>query len=173
MGDGIALELAIHHPELLRKLVWAGGANYKPAGLYSVIRDGAKDLKPELLDGSPWQKAYAAVAPNPGNWSSLVFKVRNLDVHFSGWRSSEVQAIQAPILLIIGDSDIVRPEHVVEMFRLLGGGVPGDVNGLPHSQLAVLPGTSHVTLVDRTGWLLSMVTAFLDTPASKAKSRHL
>jgi len=51
--------------------------------------------------------------------------------------------------VIIGDSDIVRPEHVVEMFRLLGGGVPGDVSGLPRSQLAILPGTTHVTVVDR------------------------
>jgi pimeloyl-ACP methyl ester carboxylesterase len=133
-----------------------------------VIRDGAKDLKPELLAGSPWQKAYAAIAPDPTNWSALVFKVRDLDVHFGGWKSAEVQTIQAPALLIIGDCDIVRPEHVVEMFRLLGGGVPGDVNGLPLSQLAVLPGTTHVTVVDRTGWLLSMVTAFLDAPPSKA-----
>jgi len=48
------------------------------------------------------------------------------------------------------------------MFRLLGGGIPGDVSGLPRSQLAVLPGTTHVTVLDRTGWLVSMVTAFLD-----------
>jgi len=75
---------------------------------------------------------------------------------------SKSRRFQAPALLIIGDSDIVRPEHVVEMFRLLGGGVPGDVNGLPRSQPAVLPGATHVTVVDRTGWLLSLVMAFLD-----------
>jgi pimeloyl-ACP methyl ester carboxylesterase len=50
-----------------------------------------------------------------------------------------------PTLLIIGDSDIVRPERAVETFRLLGG-VPGDIDGLPNSRLAVLPGTTHVTL---------------------------
>ena len=58
--------------------------------------------------------------------------------------------------VIIGDSDIVRPEHVVEMFRLLGGGVPGDVSGLPRSQLAILPGTTHITVVERSAWFLSM-----------------
>jgi hypothetical protein len=67
-------------------------------------------------------------------------------------------------LLIIGDSDIVRPEHTVEMFRLLGGGVVGDLVGLPRSWLAVLPGTTHVTLVDRAEWLISMITEFLDAP---------
>ena len=168
MGGGIALELAMRHPELVGKLVWAGGANFSSDGLYTVIRDGAKDLRPELLTGTPWQSTYAEIAPDPTKWSALVFKIRDLDMHFGGWKSAELQAIQAPTLLIIGDSDIVRPEHVVEMFRLLGGGVPGDVSGLPRSQLAILPGTTHVTVVDRTGWLLSMVTAFLDAPSSQA-----
>jgi pimeloyl-ACP methyl ester carboxylesterase len=75
-----------------------------------------------------------------------------------------IQSIKAPTLLIIGDSDIVRPEHAVEMFRLLGGGVPGDLIGLPKSQLAVLPGTTHVTVVDRSDLLNSMITEFLDSP---------
>jgi pimeloyl-ACP methyl ester carboxylesterase len=68
---------------------------------------------------------------------------------------------------VLGDSDLVRPEHAVEMFRLLGGGVFGDLPaGLPDSQLAVLPGTSHVTLVDRADLLLSIVPAFLDAPVA-------
>jgi hypothetical protein len=58
--------------------------------------------------------------------------------------------------------DIVRPELAVDMFRLLGGGVPEDIRGLPKSQLAVLPGTTRVTLVERAEWLVSMITAFLD-----------
>jgi hypothetical protein len=51
------------------------------------------------------------------------------------------------------------------MFRLLGGGVVGDIVGLPPSQLAVLPGTTHVTLTDRAEWLTSMALAFLDPRA--------
>jgi hypothetical protein len=69
---------------------------------------------------------------------------------------------------MIGDSDIVRPEYAVESFRLLDGGAEGDGAGLPHSQLAVLPGTAHLTLVERGDWLVSMISAFLDAPASKA-----
>jgi pimeloyl-ACP methyl ester carboxylesterase len=80
-----------------------------------------------------------------------------------------IEAIDAPTLLVIGDSDIVRPEHAVEMFRLLGGGVMGDLAGLPRSQLAVLPGTTHATLVERGEWLGSMITAFLDAPMPDAE----
>jgi hypothetical protein len=65
MGGGIALELAMRHAALVRKLVW--GVNYTPDGIYTVVRDGAKDLKPELLAGSPWQKAYTSIAPDRRN----------------------------------------------------------------------------------------------------------
>jgi hypothetical protein len=62
---------------------------------------------------------------------------------------------------------IVRPEHAVEMFRLLGGGAAGDIVGLPKPQLAVLPGTTHITVVDQADLLLSMIPAFLDAPLPK------
>ncbi len=90
-------------------------------------------------------------------------------MNFAGWPPEALQSIKAPALLIIGDSDVVRPEHTVQMFRLLGGGVPGDIVGLPSSQLAVLPGTTHVTIVDRTDWLLSMIEAFLNAPIPEPK----
>jgi hypothetical protein len=59
----------------------------------------------------------------------------------------------------------------MQLFRLLGGGVPGDLDGLPRAQLAVLPGTTHVTLITRTNWLLSMMPEFLDAPVPTSKTR--
>jgi pimeloyl-ACP methyl ester carboxylesterase len=81
-----------------------------------------------------------------------------------------MRAIKSPTLLIIGDSDLVRPEHAVEMFRLLGGGVFGDTPaGLPDSQLAVIPGASHVSVISRTELLIPIITAFLNAPMPKDK----
>jgi pimeloyl-ACP methyl ester carboxylesterase len=82
-----------------------------------------------------------------------------------------IRAIAAPTLLIAGDSDIVRPEHVVEMFRLLGGGVIGDLVGLPNSQLAILPGTTHVTLVDRADLLLPRAPFLASSGGSRSAAR--
>ena len=70
----------------------------------------------------------------------------------------------APTPLIIGDSDVVRPEHAVELFRLRGGGVPGDLASLPNARLAVLPGTTHVGVMESSDLLLAMIPAFLDAP---------
>lgn len=163
-GGAVALELALRAPELVRKLVLAGGTSYRRDGLYSELFAGFEAMKPDDLDGTPFHQAYAAVAPHPEHWHRLVAKIADLDSRIEDRPSEAIAAVRAPALLIIGDSDIVRPEHVVEMFRLLGGGVPGDLAGLPRSQLAVLPGTTHVSLVDRADWLASMVLAFLDAP---------
>ncbi|HEX8034858.1 MAG TPA: alpha/beta hydrolase, partial [Ktedonobacterales bacterium] len=119
--------------------------------------------KPEDLAGTPFYEEYERIAPRPQDFPRLFAKLNQLDRTRQDWPPQAIQAIKAPTLLIIGDSDIVRPEHSVELFHLLGGGVPGDLTGLPRSQLAVLPGTTHVTLVDRAAWLVSMITQFLDT----------
>ena len=160
MGAGIALQIAIRHPEVVRKLVLAS-VTYNRNGFYPELLAGLETSKPEDLAGSPFQEEYERFAPKPQEWPRLFAKVNQLDREVQDWPPEVIQSIKAPTLLIIGDSDVVRPEHTVELFRLLGGGVAGDLVGLPRSQLAVLPGTTHVTLVDRADWLVSMITQFL------------
>jgi pimeloyl-ACP methyl ester carboxylesterase len=161
MGGAVALQIAMRHPDVVRRLVHAGGACYDVSGLYPEVA-GAFEAGPPDLSGSVWQRAYARVAPDPDAWPALVAKVNELDRRFTGWPADDVRAVRAPTLLVVGDADIVRPEHTAEMFRLLGGGGPGDLGDLPPSQLAVLPGTSHVGLLERTAWLASMILPFLD-----------
>jgi len=160
MGAGIALQIAIRHPEVVRKLVLAS-VTYNRNGFYPELLAGLETSKPEDLAGSPFQEEYERFAPKPQEWPRLFAKVNQLDREVQDWPPEVIQSIKAPTLLIIGDSDLVRPEHTVELFRLLGGGVAGDLVGLPRSQLAVLPGTTHVTLVDRAKWLVSMISQFL------------
>jgi pimeloyl-ACP methyl ester carboxylesterase len=95
--------------------------------------------------------------------------MKQLDTEHFAWPPEDIRGIAAPTLLIVGDSDAIRLEHAVELFQLLGGGVMGDLAGLPKSQLAVLPGTTHFVppgsaVLDRAAWLLSMIPPFLDTP---------
>jgi len=163
IGAGIAIEIAIEHPSRVRKLV-AATPIFTASGFYPGVLAGMEALQPEHLAGSPFQEEYARTAPHPQDWPRLIAKVKQLNREFVDWPPEAIASIKAPTLLITGDSDIVRPEHVVELFRLLGGGVPGDNVGLPNAQLAVLPGTTHITLVDRADWLISMITGFLDAP---------
>jgi hypothetical protein len=117
---------------------------------------------------------YTRVAPNPDHFPTLVAKGKQLDMEPFAWSPEDIRGIVAPTLLIIGDSDGTRLEHAVEMYRLLGGGVFGDIVGLPKSRLAVLPGTAHVVppghgVLDRADWLVEMISEFLDTPMPEAE----
>jgi pimeloyl-ACP methyl ester carboxylesterase len=163
MGGAVALQIAMRHPDFVRRLVYAGGASYNREGVYPELLDVFDSGPPEDLTGSVWHEAYMKVAPNPDAWPVLVAKVNELDRRFTGWPAEDIRAVKAPTLLIIGDADVVRPEHTVDMFRLLGGGVVGDLVDFPASQLAILPGTSHVGLIDRVDWLQSMIIPFLES----------
>jgi pimeloyl-ACP methyl ester carboxylesterase len=166
MGGGVAVQLALDHPELVGRLVFFGGASFAPDGIYPEYTAAFESFDPHQLDGSRWHEAYRLVAPDPGAWTSLVVKLNELDRSGQpSWPRERLEALAAPALLIIGDSDIVRPEHAVRMFRLLGGSGPGAAAGRP-AQLALLPGTSHEEVLDRVEWLSSMITAFLLPGAS-------
>jgi len=168
MGGAVALQLALDRPELVGRLVCFGGASFAPGGIYPQYTAALETFDPHQLDGSRWHEAYRRVAPDPDAWTSLVVKVNELDRSGTpSWPRARLEALQAPTLLINGDSDIVRPEHAVQMFRLLGGGVPGDPAGMRQAQLALLPGTSHEGILDRVEWLSSMITPFLMPPPSQ------
>jgi pimeloyl-ACP methyl ester carboxylesterase len=168
LGAGVALQTAIRHPQSVRKLVLAS-VTYNSGGLYPELLAGIEHSKPEDLARTPFYEEYSRIAPHPQDFPGLFAKQQQLDSEIQDWPVEAIRAIKAPTLLIIGDSDVVRPEHTVELFRLLGGGVAGDLVGLPRSQLAVLPGTTHMTLVDRASWLVSMMTQFLDVKDAMGK----
>lgn len=163
MGAAVAMHVAIRHPERVRKLVIAS-ASYTLGGIHPGLLDGMANMTPEMMFGSPWHDEYMRIAPNPGDFATLFAKKTEMDRNTKDIPAEIFAAIKAPTLIIIGDSDLIRPEHAVEMFRLLGGGVFGDMAGLPSSQLAVLPGTTHVTTVQRADLLLAIIPPFLDAP---------
>src|SRR5215208_6182712 len=169
IGAGVALYTAIHHPEVVRKLILAS-ITYTMSGFHPGLMEGMESMKPEMMHGSTWHDEYLRIAPHPEDFPKLFAKKTAMDRQIKDLSAEAISGIKAPTLLIIGDSDLVRPEHAVEMFRLLGGGVFGDTPaGLPNSQLAVLPGTSHVTLVSRADLLLSIIPPFLEAPMPEAE----
>lgn len=170
MGAGVALQISLKHPQLVRKQVLAAGGLDANA-MHPGLLENLAELKPEMLHGSPFHNDYLKNAPRPEDFPKLVARVSEHDQKaLPAFPADEVRKVAAPTLTVIGDSDIVRPEHAVEMFRLFGGGVMGDTPaGLPNSQLAILPGTTHVTLPHRPDLLLPIIPAFLDAPIKDTK----
>jgi pimeloyl-ACP methyl ester carboxylesterase len=172
MGAAAALQLAIRHPGLARKLVVAS-ASFTSDGAQPELHEMLPSITPEMFAGSPIEAAYKEVAPNPEDFPRLVEKMKRLDVTPFAWPAEDVRGIESPTMIVVGDADVVRLEHAIEMFRLVGGGAMGDLAGFSRSQLAVLPGTAHFIppgsgVMDRAEWLLSMVPVFLDAPLPEA-----
>jgi pimeloyl-ACP methyl ester carboxylesterase len=166
MGSAAAWQLAIRHPELVRKLV--GAISYKREGIYPEVLTGLQTtFSPETFAGTPIEEEYRKIAPHPDDFPTLVRKVQDLTRSATDLPVETIRAIAAPTMIIVGDADIITPEAAVELFRLRGGGVPGDFVPMPTAQLAILPGTTHMSVIARTEWLGSMIPAFLDTSMSQ------
>ncbi len=170
LGGGVALQTAIRHPEVVRKLVLISTA-YSTSGIHDEFRAGMLAMNAEAAQQmleTPMYQFYSSVAPDVDDWPTLVAKSGELHAQDYDW-SEEVAAITAPTLIIAGDNDFIWPSHAVALYELLGGGVAGGmVAEMPGSQLAVLPSTIHFTILSRTELLLPLITPFLDAPLPEA-----
>lgn len=147
-------------------------ASYTSDGMQHELHEMIPTITPEMFAGSPFEADYREIAPNPENFAVLVEKLKELDMTPFDWGAENIRRIGAPTMLVVGDSDAVRLEHAVEMYRLLGGGAMGDLSGLPDSRLVVLPGTAHFIppgsgVLDRAGWLVPMIGRFLDASGAR------
>jgi pimeloyl-ACP methyl ester carboxylesterase len=161
MGGSTALQVAIRHPEVVRKLV-VMSATYNTAGWHPGLMEMIATITPEVFAGSPIETDYMRLAPNPEHFATLVEKLVALDGEVQDWSPESIHGIAAPTLIIVGDSDGVTLEHAVDLFRLRGGGVNGDLAGLPNAQLAVIPGATHTGILAHVDLLTPMIVRFLD-----------
>jgi pimeloyl-ACP methyl ester carboxylesterase len=164
MGGFVALLVAIRNPEVVRKLV-VMSVGYTLEGVHPGLMDGLGEMTPEMMHGSQFHDEYLRIAPRPEDFDRLFAKKAEMDRRTEDLSADDIRAIAAPTLVMIGDSDLITPEHAVEMFRLRGGGVFGDMPpGMPASQLAVIPGASHVSIASRAELVVPIVSRFLDAP---------
>ena len=161
MGAGVAFQVAIRHPKQVRRLVVLSGT-YSHDGWWPEVEASFSTFTPEMFRGTPIQKHYDSLGNDPAHFAEFVKKVINIDLVPYDW-SKEVKNLQLPIFIAIGDADGVRYEHALDLIRAKGGGKMGDIHGLPKSRLAILPGTTHIGMMQRTDWLIPMITDFLDS----------
>jgi len=165
MGAAAGLQLAIRHPAKVDRLVAASVA-YDAEGWQPAFKAMIPQITVDMLAGMPFEQDYRKLAPNPDGFRELARKLIALEHEPMAWEA-EVRALQTPVLVVAGDADVATLEHTVAMFRLLGGGVMGDMGKpLPASRLAILPATSHTAVITQAELLHALIEPFLrgDTP---------
>jgi pimeloyl-ACP methyl ester carboxylesterase len=147
LGGGVAFRLAVQHPGRVRRLVLvsAGFARdgYHPEILAQQMYLGATIA--ESMKDTPLYQAYAAVAPEPGDFPELLDRLGALIRRPYDWRE-DVKKLSMPVMLVFGDGDMYRPEHIVEFYKLLGGGLRDAGwmrEHMPRNRLAILPDATH------------------------------
>lgn len=167
VGGGVALHLAIRHPELIRKAI-ISSVSFHPDGDRPENTEAVGEMTVDMIAGTPMERSYRAKSPHPDRLQGLLDKLGAFDHGFTGWSDDDIRGIAAPTLITVGDCDAVRLEHAVRFLQLRGGDVNGDFVGVPASQLVVFPGTTHFFGLARTGLVRDVVLTFLDAPMLEA-----
>ena len=167
LGGGVALQTAIRHPEVVRKLVLVS-TPFNCDGWYPEVLAGMEQMGPgaaEPMMQMPMYHLYSSVAPRPEDWHVLLTKLGELLGQDYDW-SEEAAAMEVPAMIVLGDADSVRTSHAVAFFELLGSGKQDagwDGSGMSEARLAVLPARTHYDIYFSPA-LAAAVAPFLDTP---------
>jgi pimeloyl-ACP methyl ester carboxylesterase len=150
LGAGVAFQFAGQHPEMVRRLALASAVlstdGFYPEMLPQQAAVGA--AMAEHMKETPMYKSYMAVAPNPGDFPKLLDKMGAYMRKSYDW-SADVKKLTMPVLLIYGDSDMIRLEHAVKFYQLLGGGLKDagwQREHMSQNRLAIVPNVTHYEL---------------------------
>src|SRR5918999_6372914 len=166
MGAEAGLQLAIRHPAKVNKLVAASVA-YDLKGWQPAFTEVIPQMTVEMILNMPFAKEYPKLAANPKGFPELARKLIALEKEPMAWEA-DVKALKTPVLVIAGDADVATLEHSVALFRLLGGGMMGDMGKpLPASRLAILPATSHTAVITQVDLLHGFIEPFLKGQTTK------
>jgi pimeloyl-ACP methyl ester carboxylesterase len=166
MGGGVAMQVAIRHPAKVRRVV-SVSAVFRHDGWVPEAVAAFPRMEPGMFKGSPIETEYKKLSPTPDSFDTFVRRVIQMDLKPYDFGAGQLKATKAPILFIHGDADGVRLDHVAEMFRLKGDEIFGDMRPRSPSRLAVLPDTTHVTLMNKLDVIVPMVNEFLDAQLQK------
>jgi pimeloyl-ACP methyl ester carboxylesterase len=152
-GAAVTIELAVNYPQRVRSVVPIS-ASVRPEGMHEDLTDPAKQATstrmPTQQDFADFSEAYRRLSPHPEHFDEFLAKLSSSNADLQGWSDEQLGGITAPTLIMLGDHDFVTVEHAAVMQQLI-----------PGSQLAVLPGTTHMQITRRADVLLPILRRFL------------
>ena len=167
-GGCVGLRLAVQHPDLVRRLALVS-TPFANDGWYAEMRAQQAQVSAAMapmMKETPMYKSYVAVAPKPDEFPRLLDAMGDFMRQKYDW-SADVQTLaklKMPVMLVYGDGDMVRPEHEIKFYQLLGGGLKDagwNRESMPRNRLAILPDLTHYDIFTSPR-LAETVRPFLD-----------
>jgi pimeloyl-ACP methyl ester carboxylesterase len=161
MGGGVAFQFAAQHPQMVRRLALVS-ASYARDGFHPEMLPMQAEVgaaMAEQMKETPMYKSYVAIAPHPEEFPKLLDQMGALMRKPYDF-SADVKKLSMPVMLIFGDSDMYRPEHVIKFYQLLGGGLKDagwQREHMSQNRLAIIPNVTHYEM----GLAPEMVTTAL------------
>jgi pimeloyl-ACP methyl ester carboxylesterase len=159
MGGAISIGMAIRHADRTRN-VTALSSGYRSDGMLPELVEMNRNpqhqpsaelipLLPTQQDFEAWSATYARISPDgAAGLQNVLGKLHVLINSWHGYTEDQLRGIRAPVLLAMGDRDFITAEHFARMAALI-----------PGAQYAVLPGTTHMSILERGDWLEAMMAA--------------
>jgi pimeloyl-ACP methyl ester carboxylesterase len=159
-GGTIAYNVAAKYPKRVKKLVIIS-STWKFDGWQKEVRDALHGIQPEMFLNTSQKVEYDKVAPDKTQWKDFVYGMVAFTKKGYDLGEENVYNIKSPTLLICGDNDGIDKNILLDTYKHLGGLTFADFTGVPKSQLAIVPGKGHVSLMEDTENILKLLTQFL------------
>ena len=152
MGGGVALELAVNHPDRVSAIVPIS-ASVSKDGMHPDLLDPStfetSSIMPTAQDFADFKGAYERLSPHPEQFDAFLMSLSGMDSDFAGWTDEQLAAISCPVLIVQGDTDFTLIAHAGVMLAKI-----------PGSALAVVPATTHMQVTRRDTILLPILERF-------------
>jgi pimeloyl-ACP methyl ester carboxylesterase len=152
MGGGVALELAVNHPDRVSAIVPIS-ASVSKDGMHPDLLDPStfetSSIMPTAQDFADFKGAYERLSPHPEQFDAFLMSLSGMDSDFAGWTDEQLAGISCPVLIVLGDNDFTTVAHAGVMLAKI-----------PNSTLAVIPATTHMQVTRRDTILLPMLEQF-------------
>jgi pimeloyl-ACP methyl ester carboxylesterase len=151
MGGGIAFQFAVQNPDMVRRLVLVS-TPYAQDGFFPEMLPLQAQLgaaAAPMMKDTPTYQSYAAVAPHPEEFPKLLDQMGAYMRKPYDW-SADVAKLTMPVMLVYGDNDMFRPEHIVKFYQFLGGGLRDAGWNREHmskNRLASIPDVTHYDMI--------------------------
>ncbi|MFO0941293.1 MAG: alpha/beta hydrolase [Pirellulales bacterium] len=161
LGGGAAIQCAIRHPQKVRKVVCIS-APIRREGWVKEANEFWPNITYEVFKGTPVEAEYKRLSPTPERFPEFFSKIKTLAMRPYDFGDDKLANTKAPMFFVFGDADGMRLDQIAAMYRLKGGEVHGDMHPRSTSRLAIIPDTTHVSLMSRQAIIVPMVNDFLD-----------